>query len=151
MCDLALEHLHQLASELRFEVRVLDIADHPGIAERYRDVVPVVQAGGLTLLSGRFGVDELRHELERAFGPNPLRGVPVEEGHFLHVLCCPSCDGPLESRPRAVACLRCGREYERRGGVLMLQVEPERESHWGPMDLLGRLLQFRLGSREEGQ
>ena len=144
LCDVAREALSQLAAEMGFRVYEIDIGEDATLAELYRHAVPVVRANGLTLLSGRMDVETLQQELDRAFGPNPLAGVPEDEPEFLAVLECPACGGSLESRPRAVACLYCGREYQRDQGVLILMAEPERPSRLRIMDWVGSLIGFRL-------
>ncbi len=144
LCDVTREQLRSLAPRLQLTVRELDVADHPDLEERYRFSVPVVRANGLTLLSGRITEPELVRELTRAFGPEPTRGVPPNEEEFLRALECPICGGDLESRPRAVVCLRCGQEYPRRDGVLMLMAPVEKPSGLGIMDRVGRLIGFKL-------
>lgn len=144
LCDSARNELLSLREELQFQLRELDADDDPTLRERYRYVLPVVCAGGMALLSGRFSTDDLCSELRRAFGPDPLKGVPVEEEQFLPLLECPVCEGDLESRPRAVACLRCNREYGRVDGVLLLMAAPEIEPRFGLLDRLGRLIGFKL-------
>lgn len=144
LCDDARQGLRSLTGELRFHLRELDAADDPALRERYQYVLPVVRVGEMALLSGRFSTDDLRGELLRAFGHEPLQGVPAEEGQFLPLLECPVCEGDLESRPRAVACLRCNREYGRIDGVLILMDVPETEPRFGPLDRLGRLISFKL-------
>ncbi len=144
LCDDALQELRSLTGELRFHLRELDAAETPALRERYQYVLPVVRVGEMALLSGRFSTDDLRRELLRAFGPDPLKGVPAEEGQFLPLLECPVCEGDLESRPRAVACLRCNREYCRLDGVLMLMDAPETEPRFGLLDRLCRLISFKL-------
>ncbi len=144
VCDDAREALFSLSEELQFCVRMLDADEEPVLRERYGYVLPVVCVGGSSLLSGRFSTDELRGELQRAFGPDPFRGVPAEEEQFLPLLECPVCEGDLESRPRAVACLRCNREYGRLDGVLLLMDAPETIPRFGLLDRLGRAISFKL-------
>lgn len=143
--------LEALAPELGFHVRSLDLAEDPVLAARYRHAAPVVRARGITLLSGVMDTDGLRTEIVRAFGPHPLRDVPEREEEFLALLECPICAGDLESRPRAVSCLRCGKEYSREQGVLMLMDLPERESRLSILRWLGRLISFRLDGRGEAR
>lgn len=149
LCDDARAVVSSLTAEMGLAVREVDLVDDPESCERYQYAVPVVCANGLPLLSGHINKADLRQEVERAFGRDPLAGVPSEEPEFLPVLRCPVCDGHLQSRPRAVACLRCGKEYERRDGVLMLMAAPEREPRVGIMDWIGRLLEFRLEGQGE--
>lgn len=144
LCDSARDELHSLREELQFQLRELDADDEPALRERYQYVLPVVCVGGMALLSGRFSTKDLYSELRRAFGPDPLKGVPAEEEQFLPLLECPVCEGDLESRPRAVACLRCNREYARVDGVLLLMAAPEIEPRFGLLDRLGRLIGFKL-------
>lgn len=144
LCEDALQALVQLQEELDFELREVDVGSDSKLHERYQYVVPVVCANGLTLLSGRIALSDLRVEIHRAFGPDPLAGVPDEEVEFLSLLECPICEGELESRPRAVACLRCGKEYERRNGVLLLLDAPEPRSRLRLLDRLGKLISFRM-------
>jgi glutaredoxin len=144
LCEDARAALSALSGEMGFAVREVDVRADPALRERYRDVLPVVRAGGYSLLSGRIAEAELRAELERAFGPDPRADVPPEEEMFLPALECPVCEGDLESRPRAVACLRCGAEYPRIGGVLMLMDRPEEPGRLGLLDRLGRLIGFEL-------
>lgn len=151
LCARAREALRALAGELHFRIREVDINLEPGLCERYRYALPVVCAGGLPLLSGRIDPGELRAELERAWGPDPLAGVPEEEREFLPLLECPICEGDLESRPRAVACLRCGQEYPRLGGVLLLTDVPESPARPGLLDRLGKLIGFKLREHGEGR
>jgi hypothetical protein len=151
LCDHALDALRELSEELRFRVREVDIGEEPALWERYRYAVPVVCASGLTLLSGRIDAGVLRAEIERAFGPDPLAGVPKEEAQFLPALECPICEGDLESRPRAVACLRCGQEYGRLDGVLLLTPVPETSTRPNLMDRIGRLIGFKLHEPAKGR
>ncbi len=153
LCEHALDSLEELSGELGFSLRQVDISEAgQELRERYRYAVPVVCASGLTLLSGRIDTDSLRVEIRRAFGPDPLAGVPPEEAEFLPALECPICEGDLESRPRAVACLRCGKEYSRLDGVLILMEVPERSTGPNLMDWVGRLIGFKLPrEREKGR
>ncbi len=147
LCGQVRAALDSLAPELGFQVSDLDIGAEPELAGRYGSVVPVVRVAGMPLLSGRMGSEEFRRELKRAFGPNPRAGIPPEEEQFLPVLHCPVCEGPLESRPRAVACLSCGKEYERRNGVLHLMAEPEEPGRPGILDWVLKIISFKLEDR----
>ncbi|MEJ7655225.1 MAG: glutaredoxin family protein, partial [Chloroflexia bacterium] len=84
-CEAARSRLHELAAEMGFEVRETALESDPALNERYGAVAPVVRVGGLTLLSGEIEREELRAEIERAFGPAPLADVPPEEEEFLSV------------------------------------------------------------------
>lgn len=127
----------------------MGLESDPELEKRYRYSFPVVCAGGVPVLSGIVEASALRCELQRAFGPDPLAGVPADEAEFLRALDCPVCAGDLESRPRAVVCLRCGKEYERREGVLLLTEAPERRAWLPLLEWAGRLLSFKLEGRKK--
>ena len=136
--------LRALAGDLAISVREVAVEEHPDLRGRYGLVLPVVRVEGRAVLSGDITAEELRAELVRALGPAPLGGMQPEEALFLPVLHCPACEGPLEGRPRAVACLACNREYERRDGVLHLMTEPEEPSGRGVLDWVLKVISFRL-------
>lgn len=144
LCDEARSILVRLSHELEFELREVNILDDPPLRQRYQYAIPVVLVKGIPLLSGRIAELDARGEIKRAFGPEPLAEVPADEAMFLHTLQCPICKGELESRPRAVACLRCGHEFSRREGVLMLTTTPEPKAGNGVLDRLVKLIGFRL-------
>ncbi len=144
LCEDVRDALLEMRDDLQFRLREVDVSSDPSLYRRYQYVVPVVCANGLTLLSGRIAPDDMRTEIERAFGPNPLAETPEDEEEFLRLLECPICEGDLESRPRAVACLRCGKEYERRDGVLLLLDPPEPPSRLRLMARLARIISFKL-------
>lgn len=147
LCAQAGEILQRLAPALGVTVRRVELAPESQQWERYRYVAPVICADGVPVLSGRIEERELREELERVFGSDAPPEVPPDEGKFLRLLECPICEGKLEGRPRAVACLRCGREYARHGGVLLLVDTPEPEGPPGFLDRIGAAIGFKL----EGQ
>lgn len=151
LCEKASAALTALSGEMGFRVREVDVWADRALRDRYQYVLPVVRAAGHTLLSGRIVETELRAEIERAFGPDPLADIPPEEEMFLPALECPVCEGELESRLRAVACLRCGAEYPRIGGVLMLMDRPEEPGRSGLMDRLGALIGFELRETRKGR
>lgn len=144
LCEDVRDALLEMQDDLHFHLREVDVSSDPLLHRRYQYSVPVVCANGLTLLSGRIAPDDLRAEIERAFGPDPLAETPEDEEEFLPLLECPICEGDLESRPRAVVCLRCGKEYERRSGVLLLLDPPEPRSRLRLMARLGRMISFKL-------
>jgi glutaredoxin len=53
LCDDARTHLDDLAADVTFELRELDIRDDPALFERYRYRIPVVVVNGHEALEGR--------------------------------------------------------------------------------------------------
>lgn len=63
LCESAREELGRLAAELGLDVREVDITGDPGLEERYRVWIPVVEVDGERV--SVFAVEEgpLRHKL----------------------------------------------------------------------------------------
>ncbi|HEV2238183.1 MAG TPA: glutaredoxin family protein [Ktedonobacterales bacterium] len=60
LCDDARAVLDELAAEVAFELREVDILSDPRLYERYKYRIPVITIGGREVLEGRFELADLR-------------------------------------------------------------------------------------------
>lgn len=66
LCDEARDLLEDLASEVEFELREVDIRGDVALFERYRYRIPVIAIDGREALEGRIGSQELAEALHTA-------------------------------------------------------------------------------------
>jgi glutaredoxin len=60
LCDEARALLDELATEVEFDLREMDILTDPVLYERYKYRVPVIAIDGSEAVEGRFDLAELR-------------------------------------------------------------------------------------------
>jgi glutaredoxin len=60
LCDDLLTALTPLREEFGVEVDVIDVDEHPGLEERYGELVPVLMAGGTELCHYHLDTDAVR-------------------------------------------------------------------------------------------
>ncbi len=60
LCDDARALLDELATEVEFELREVDILGDPALYERYRYRIPVAEVDGREAVEGRFDLADLR-------------------------------------------------------------------------------------------
>jgi hypothetical protein len=63
LCENAREELGELAAELGFRIRELDITGDPELERRYREWIPVIEVGGERVSVYRVEAAPLRHKL----------------------------------------------------------------------------------------
>ena len=60
LCDEARALLDELAAEIDFELREVDILGDEALYERYKYRIPVIEIDGAAVLEGRFDLADLR-------------------------------------------------------------------------------------------
>ncbi len=65
LCDRALAHLEALADEFELTIEKVDITQDPALFARFQNVIPVVEAGPITLYAP-IHPRRLRRALEKA-------------------------------------------------------------------------------------
>lgn len=63
LCDDARALLEELAGNVEFELREIDIRDDPALFQRYRYRIPVIAVDGSEVLEGRIDATDLAHAL----------------------------------------------------------------------------------------
>lgn len=63
LCDDARALLEELAGNVEFELREIDIRDDPALFQRYRYRIPVIAIDGSEVLEGRIDATDLAHAL----------------------------------------------------------------------------------------
>ena len=65
LCDDARALLEDLAHDVDFELREVDIRDDPNVFARYRYRIPVIAINGREVLEGRIEAGDLAHAVQR--------------------------------------------------------------------------------------